>query len=236
MEKLPPEKSMMNHSARLHATGHIQTIPIIMTQVCSPPTLLPCTSTLLTSQIVRNFSKLPSPNFKMTQSPLLKHDPTQTGWNGKQQWTVKLPCLNKLAHGSQFPNPLTRTLLAANGYSISSATPMAPSKSTRPDSWRKGSHRSLAWTISTHFPLSQSFQASGSSSPSPLAMIGMPTPSTSTVCTSMVSWMTMKKFIWNCPPDTSVRGSKSNVYSSHSMASSRLGKNGTIHCLALLWT
>ena len=79
MEKLPPEKSMMNHSVRLHATGHIQTIPIIMTQVCSPPTLLPCTSTLLTSQIVRNFSKLPSPNFKMTQSPLLKHDPAQTG-------------------------------------------------------------------------------------------------------------------------------------------------------------
>ena len=134
VEKPPPEKSTMNHLAKLHAAGHIQTIPIIMIQALLPPTLplLPLTS--LTSQIARSFSKLPSPNSKMTRSPLLKRDPAQTGRNGKQQWTAKSPRLNKLAHGSLFPDPPTRTLSAANGYSISSATQTAPSKNTRPDS------------------------------------------------------------------------------------------------------
>jgi hypothetical protein len=32
------------------------------------------------------------------------------------------------------------------------------------------------------------------------------------------------------------RGSKSNAYSNHSMALSRLGENGTTHCPAPLWT
>src|SRR6202012_5085372 len=116
-EKPPPEKSTMNHSAKLHVAGHILTIHTIMIQARLPPTLPLPPLTSLTSPIAKNFLRLLSPNFKTTRSPLLKRDPAQIGRNGKQQWTAKSPRLNKLAHGSPFPDPPTRTLSAANGYS-----------------------------------------------------------------------------------------------------------------------
>jgi hypothetical protein len=57
-------RNLTNHPARQHTMGCTLTIPIIMTLVCSPPTLL--SLTLLSLQNVRIILKLPSQNIRMT--------------------------------------------------------------------------------------------------------------------------------------------------------------------------